>query len=373
MKKKYAFIKIRTNHTVVHQITNIIQHAFPEHEKDVIDIKKLIKKKPFIILVNFIHIILKYGFGSFTSGKTVLYNRFFGTPYMFHQIRRLISKEIASKNYSFTFQDNSLFDGSITGVPNFVYTDHTLLENRHYPDFNKSRDLLCEEWITLEKTIYGNATLVLTRYGKIVDSVVNDYSCDKSKVKNIYYAPYINPDPGTHNDKKYSTQNILFVGFDWERKGGPVLLEAFRQVVSQLPEAKLTIIGCIPKTTLPNIEVLGKVSKEELPDYYENAAVFCLPTIKEHAGIVFTEAMRYRLPVIGTKIGAIPEYIEPGKNGYLINPGDAGKLANSLIDLIGNPDKCAAFGCDSYKKYCANFTLDIVSGKVRKYLAPHIC
>ena len=370
--KKYAFIKIRTNHTVVRQIINILQYSFPEYEGDIIDIKPLLKKNPSIIFINILHIIRIYGFSSFTSGKNTLYLRFFGTPYIFHQIKRLINSEIASKNYVFTFQDNSLFDGSIHGTPNIVYTDHTLLENRYYPDFDESKDLLCDEWISLEKNIYDNATMVLTRYAKIVKSIVNDYSCDRSKVKCIYYAPYNESNPGTQNDNKYSTQNILFVGIDWERKGGPILLRAFRRIVSEYPEAKLTIVGCTPDINSPNVDVVGKISKEQLTEHYENASIFCLPTVKEHAGIVFTEAMRYRLPVIGTKIGAIPEYVDEGENGYLVDANSIDQLTDALVKLLEDREKRMAFGKNSYKKYCETFTLDVVSRKIREYLIPHI-
>lgn len=372
MTKKYAFVKIRTNHTVVRQISNILKHSFPGYREEIIDIKPLLKRRPHLILINIFHILRIYGPDSFTSGKNILYIRFFGTPFMFHQIRKLLQGRISAGGYAFTFQDNSLFDASTPGTPNFVYTDHTLLENRCYPDFDASRDLLCNEWMALEKEIYHNAALVLTRYGKIVDSVVNDYACDRSKVRNIYYAPYDDPDPGTQNDAKYATRNILFVGIEWKRKGGPVLLEAFRQVLSRVPDASLTIVGCMPECDLPNVEIVGKIGKEQLTQHYENASVFCLPTLKEHAGIVFTEAMRYRLPVVGTRIGAIPEYIEPGENGYLVDAGDAGQLAEVLCKLVADQERCRRFGQSSYRKYCDNFTLEVVSGKIRESLTPFI-
>ncbi len=372
MKKKYAFIKIRTNHTVVHQITNILRHAFPEYEGEIIDIKPLLKKKPHVIIFNILHIIKIYGFSSFTGGKNLLYLRFFGTPYMFKQIKRLVNERVTSNSYLFTFQDNSLFDASTQGVPNFVYTDHTLQENRCYPDFDESKDLLCNEWMALEKTIYHNAAMVLTRYEKIVTSLLNDYSCNRSKVRCIYYAPYNDAEPGTHNNSKYSSKNILFIGIDWDRKGGPVLIEAFRKVLSRQPSARLTIVGCNVDTEVANINVAGKVPKKELAKYYENASLFCLPTLKEHAGIVFTEAMRYRLPVVGTRIGAIPEYIEPGENGYLVDAGNVDQLADALCNLVGDEKKCATFGKNSYERYRENFTLEVVSGKIREYITPCI-
>ena len=83
---------------------------------------------------------------------------------------------------------------------------------------------------------------------------------------------------------------------------------------------------------------------EEVKKYFNQAAVFCMPTNIEPFGIVFIEAMSMKLPVIGTSIGAIPDFIKNGVNGYMVEPGNSEKLADHLIELLGDPSKCKNFG-----------------------------
>jgi glycosyltransferase involved in cell wall biosynthesis len=72
------------------------------------------------------------------------------------------------------------------------------------------------------------------------------------------------------------SKNILFVGVEWQRKGGPILLKVFEQVLARYPDASLTIVGCNPKNiNLPNCNIIGKVSVDQVIEYYNSANVFC--------------------------------------------------------------------------------------------------
>ena len=147
----------------------------------------------------------------------------------------------------------------------------------------------------------------------------------------------------------YTAKHILFVGIDWERKGGPILLEAFQTVLETHPDATLTIIGASPKIEVPNCHVIGPIPVDKIDQYYRNASVFCLPTLLEPFGVAFIEAMTYQLPIIGTNIGAIPDFVVDDYNGYLINPGDVDALTTALLKVMDNSEKRFAFGQKSYQ------------------------
>jgi glycosyltransferase involved in cell wall biosynthesis len=59
---------------------------------------------------------------------------------------------------------------------------------------------------------------------------------------------------------------------------------------------------------------------------------------------VFLEAFAHGLPIVATNIGAIPDFIEQGRSGYMVDCNDATQLANRLNELLANPVRCAAFG-----------------------------
>jgi hypothetical protein len=129
MKKKYALIKIRSKHATIAQMVLLLQHSFPDYDLEIIDIKKILKRNLHVVIINFFHVISIYGIKTFWEDKSVFYNRFFGTPYMYHSLISLLNSG-PKKDYVFTIQDCSLFNGRLHGIPHFVYTDHTVLPTK---------------------------------------------------------------------------------------------------------------------------------------------------------------------------------------------------------------------------------------------------
>src|SRR5690606_12176833 len=118
---------------------------------------------------------------------------------------------------------------------------------------------------------------------------------------------------------------VLFIGRQFERKGGDLLLRAFARVRRALPEAELLIIG---PAEIPGdhagVTSLGFVSKdrpggwEAIAEAYRRADVFCLPTRFEPFGIVFVEAMHFGVPCVGPDAWAVPEIIDDGRTGLTV-------------------------------------------------------
>jgi glycosyltransferase involved in cell wall biosynthesis len=82
--------------------------------------------------------------------------------------------------------------------------------------------------------------------------------------------------------------------------------------------------------------VLGRCPVDEVHRHYERADVFCLPTRREPFGVAFVEALHYGLPVVATRIGAVPDLVEHGVNGFLVDVGDVDGLATHLDRLLGD-------------------------------------
>jgi glycosyltransferase involved in cell wall biosynthesis len=288
------------------------------------------------------------------------------TRYRFDKVRRTLANHLAGRDYAFTFQTESLFDGSQPGIPHFVYTGHATLSDLEMPGFDK-RDLLPRSWIELEAGIYRNARLVFTFSNHIARCVVEGYGCPADKVICVGAGSNSNPRPGAPPDAaRYASKNILFVGIYWKRKGGPVLVEAFKRVLKVHPDAQLTIVGCSPELNIANCRVVGKVPLEQVNKYYERAAVFCLPTTDEPFGLVFIEAFSHRLPVVAPPIAAVPDFLKDGENGYLVKADDVETLANRLIELIGNPAKCQAMGENGYAIFREKYNWERVGSRIRQ-------
>ena len=361
--KKIVFIKMgEFSHTNT-SVLNLLKREFPNNPIILIDIwQEVVKIKS---IKNIFYTISEYGLKVLLSKKLFIAGLMRNT-YIFKDVKTKINELLSSETCLFTFQTQSMFDTSVKGIPHYVYTDHTFLENEKYPCFNKNEVIYNHKWIECEKTVYSNATLNFTMSNNITNSIVKDYECEPSKVVCAYVAPNTNiPKIITIKEDKYVHPHILFVGKDWEAKGGPTLLKAFINVLKKHPVVKLTIVGCKPEINIFNCNVVGYIPISEIGDYFNKASIFCLPTVKEAFGIVFLEAMAYSLPVIGTNIGAIPEFIHDNKNGFKIKVNDVEKLTIKLLELIESPDKCRDFALYGRSLYLEKYTWENV-GKIMK-------
>jgi glycosyltransferase involved in cell wall biosynthesis len=341
-RNRIAFIRPKAWPLANRNVEEVLRTQFPDHALDVFDVTQMVRKHPLIITYNIVATLLLYGVDIVKRRKKFRI-AFWRTPYIFKQVKSLIVKAIRQGPYLFSFQMQSLFDCSTPGLPHFIYTDHTHLENLSYTN-NGRTNLFSPSWIELERSIYQNATLNFVRSSNVRRSMIDDYHCPPDKVVLIYAGSNASVNSIKTENMEYEDPHILFVGFDWKRKGGPDLIEAFKLVREKCPQAKLTILGAKPELHAPNIEIIGRVSPEELDRYYQRSSVFCLPTHLEPFGIVFIEAMTAHLPIVATRVGAIPDFVEDGRNGWLVEPGDIVGLANALIKLLNDPTTARQFG-----------------------------
>lgn len=330
---------------------------YPACQFEIIKIVDMVMKDKLFVLVNLFFVLLESG-AAILSRKRKPGDAFFRTTYIFRTVKRRVNEIISGGRYLFTFQIGSAFDTSTPGVPHFLYTDHTHLENLKYPGYTR-KHLYCEKWLKLEKTVYHNATVNFVRSSNILRSVVHDYGCPAARVVCVYAGSNA-PESFAKSveEKSYSEKNILFVGSDWKRKGGDELIEAFKKILEVDPEVTLTLVGGgVPKDIdLRNCEIVDKVGLNELDRYFRRATVFCLPTRREPFGIVFLEAMHYKLPIVSSPNGAIPDFLKNGVNGYLVPNGAVDALTAALLVLLNDPLRCRKFGEAGYSIAMKNYT-----------------
>lgn len=370
-----AFFKTGFFSNTNKSVYKLLKTEFPNYDIEVIDIweKGIINYKSF---KNLYHAFIEYGFRMFYSKRNIVDSLIFNS-YTFNLVKKNINQLYGDKKYAFTFQTQSQYDMSVSGIPHFVYTDHTAKASHLYPGYNLKKESYSQEWLDCEKSLYDNATINFTMSSDISHSMINEYGCDQSKVVCAYVAPNAEvPNDIEITKDKYTHPHILFVGKEWEAKGGPTLLKAFIKVSKLYPEIKLTIVGCAPDISIPNCNVVGRVPVTKVGEYFANASIFCLPTPREAFGIVFLEAMAYYLPVIGTNIGAIPEFIIEDKNGFLSEVNDVDGFAKNIIKLIESPEKCKQFGEFGHELRIKKYTWEnvglIMKKNINNYLENQI-
>ncbi|MBV8545526.1 MAG: glycosyltransferase family 4 protein [Acidobacteria bacterium] len=166
---------------------------------------------------------------------------------------------------------------------------------------------------------------------------------------------------------------ILTVAHLYPRKGVDTLLRAFATTPR---DAVLRIVGSGPErerleelshtlAIADRVHFLGHLPFTALAAEYRNATLFALPTEQEGFGIVFLEAMASGLPIIATRVAAVPEVVSDGVTALLANPGDESTLAQLLETLLGDAALRKRLG-DAGRAHVARFAAPVVA---RQFLA----
>jgi glycosyltransferase involved in cell wall biosynthesis len=147
--------------------------------------------------------------------------------------------------------------------------------------------------------------------------------------------------------------SALFVGVLERYKAVDVLAEAWREVARQLPGAELHVVGSGSMEDVPArlvAELPGQVRWTErlaTPDVaaaLDAATVLVLPSRSEGLGRVVVEAFCRGRGVVGSRVGGIPDLVEDGATGLLVDPGDPGALAAALVQVLAEPGLAARLG-----------------------------
>lgn len=136
---------------------------------------------------------------------------------------------------------------------------------------------------------------------------------------------------------------LLFVGTWIDHKGIYYLAEAFELVLQEIPEARLTIAGCLEPeervrrcfsaSAQPSLEVWPFVSRAEIPSIYAEHEVFVLPSLMEGMPLVLLEAMASGLPIVTSESSGMTDLVEDGHDGLFVIPGDTGSLVRAITKL----------------------------------------
>ena len=261
---------------------------------------------------------------------------------------------------------NPLPPGS--GVPLILHVDYTsLLSKRRGSGWKRAPGREQDFWVAEERRLYRAATIVLTTTENARTSLINDYGVSPNHIVTVgagVSAPYDQLDASRL--PAYESKRALFVGKGYYGKGLDTLLEAFQKVRAQIPEARLTVVG---PQTMPasheGVEFLGRVSdRNRVRDLYYEHALFVMPSRYEPLGQVFLEAMSCQLPCIGTTLDAMPEMIDHGRTGYLIEAGDATALAGHMCEILGSPTRARQLGHAAFRKLETDHTWPVVGGRI---------
>ena len=198
---------------------------------------------------------------------------------------------------------------------------------------------------SLAQRAYGDADAVI-----YLDPFLLEGDSGMPHPRSHTFVPYgVEPQQLGLSDRSERRLEILFVGNLYESKGTLELVEAARVLRERGICFGLTLAGATPDEATggrlerairdagiaEQTELSGTVDEQEKAELYTRSDIFCFPTHYEAEGmpLVILEAMSAGLPVVSTWWRSIPNVVTDGEDGYLVEPGDTGELADRLAGL----------------------------------------
>jgi len=198
---------------------------------------------------------------------------------------------------------------------------------------------LVEKWKwQLSRDCFRKARRLVTWSEWAKQGLVDEYEVPAEKV--VVIPPGVNPKDWSRPEPRQPDRGlikILFVGANLERKGGSLLVEAFRALHNEHGsnlELHLVTKDRLPTETGIKIHHDIQPNSPALRKLYHESDIFCLPTKGDCLPMVLSEAGAAGLPVVSTRLAAIPEIVRDGQNGFLITPDDLAGLITALRRLI---------------------------------------
>lgn len=189
------------------------------------------------------------------------------------------------------------------------------------------------------------------------------YKTADEKIKVIEFGANLSIDHDVNeivrfNELRLKSQCILlFIGVDWERKGGAFAFEAAQRLNERGIKTVLKVVGCNAPEA-PFVERLGFIDKgtpegqQKIKHLLTTSTFFVMPTRAEAAGIVFSEAGAYGLPTLATKTGGVDNYVKDSQSGYCLPLTATGsEYADLIANTLADPDTYQKLSLGAFQRY----------------------
>lgn len=282
-------------------------------------------------------------------------------------------------------QYGATFRPTSASVPYFCYCDSNVLRSSRNP-YSWGAQLTQSQLasaVARQREVYSGATAIFTFSDFIRRSFIEDFQVAAERVLTVGAGANLRvtgPENVAARTDEARAPTLLFVGREFERKGGDLLLRAFARVRERVPNATLVIIGPneAPESQ-PGVQFLGRLQKSDpgderrLAESYSSADVFCFPTRHEPFGLVVLEAMLHGLPVVASNVWALPEMVLEGETGYVVRPDDMVAFADRVTELLLDPVRARAMGARGRARVEAIFRWDLVAERMLTAIRSFVC
>lgn len=289
---------------------------------------------PLHIPSNFLHKLTRQAFNA--VGKHYDVDR---NPWVARSYAEQVSKVIEKERFDVVFSPTSIPLAFLkTNVPKVFWTDATFASMVDYYPGNWSNlsGVTVRQGSELEAQALKNCELALYTSDWAAKSACEDYGTDSTRVGVIPFGANIETPPTSErieqaiNSRSIYTCRLLFIGVDWKRKGGDLVVQVARELRNRGIDAIVDVVGCDPIGDVPDfVNCHGFISKstaegrQQLEMLLLASHFLFVPSIAECYGLVFAEAAAYGVPSLASATGGITTAIKTGDTGYALPLGSS--------------------------------------------------
>lgn len=266
-----------------------------------------------------------------------------------------------------------------TNKPKIFYTDATFAGMvGFYNSFSNLSSETIKHGNQLEQQALDTCSLAIYSSEWAAKTAIDLYNADRAKIKIVPFGANIECNR-TYQDidniiqsRSVNECNLLFMGVDWERKGGNIALNIAKELNDAGLKTTLFIVGLneVPIDFLPDFAInLGFISKsnaegvQQINELFTKSHFLLVPSVAEAYGLVFCEANSFGLPAISHKVGGITTIIRDDVNGKTFLSGTEVSIwSNYIMEVFTNKNRYRDMCLSSFNEYQYRLNWD-VAGK----------
>jgi glycosyltransferase involved in cell wall biosynthesis len=220
----------------------------------------------------------------------------------------------------------------------------------------------------------------ILRRAKVVVSI-SQYDADELgnhvKGRRVSIANPVDPQFFTPQESLSTPPRLLFAGVVRPLKNLIGLIDAFAKAHAELPDSRLSIFGPQPDADYAQrvrdhvvnlglsgaVDVAGPIDTAQLRRELADSRAVVLFSHQEVAPTIIAQAMAAGKPVLASRVGGIAEMVRDGENGFLVDSTDESRLADRMVELLGDQDLCFQMGRRGHELALSTYASDVIAGQ----------
>jgi glycosyltransferase involved in cell wall biosynthesis len=255
-----------------------------------------------------------------------------------------------------------------SGVKHYLYCDHSwALSKDLHVHAGRYGERALAAFEQAERESLRGLSHVFTFGAYVRDNLIAHYGLPADRVTAVgsgmgAIEPYDGP-------KTYDKPALLFVAKHlFQAKGGVLLLEAFELARRRRPDLALTIVGDERSRAFvgnrPGIAFHAHLPWHALQQLFRDATLLVQPMLNDPWGQVYLEAMASRTPVMGLNRNGLPELVDGGRHGFLVDRADPAALAEAVLSAVSDPQRLERMASTAQRHVLTNYSWGRVAERI---------